>query len=211
MGEFVPEAVPDTLEKSPPIRDILETYRDLLKEAQPIRRYYAREPDLNGAKYAGSDAATCTQCHAKAWEIWKASNHAHAWKTLEEQDLPAAPENKKGHLRNAIWDPDCVRCHTTGFGQKSGYRGLEAESAEAPLVNVTCEACHGPSGDHAERAARGDPGYPGGPIAHVAGGAVYPLCVRCHDADNSTSFDLPEYWAGRAHGRKSAPVEHGKE
>jgi hypothetical protein len=35
--------------------------------------------------------------------------------------------------------------------------------------------------------------------------------VRCHDADNSTSFDLPEYWAGRAHGRKSAPVEHGKE
>jgi hypothetical protein len=211
LGEFAPEGVPDTLDKSQPIRDLLDTYRDLLKESRPIERYFAQEPDENGAAYAGADEATCIQCHAGAWAIWKRSRHAHAWRTLERQDEPPEPGNKKGHLKNAIWDPDCVRCHVTGFGQKTGFRGLDRENPEAPLVNVSCEACHGPSGDHAARAERGDPSYPGGPIAKVAGGAVNSLCVRCHDEDNSPAFGLQEYWKGLVRGKQREPVEHGKD
>jgi len=211
MGEFKSEAVVDGLEKSQSIRDLVGTYRDLLKDERLIERYFAVAPDRNGATYAGADAATCVQCHEKSWKIWKESRHARAWKTLEDQDLPEKPGDTKGHLKNAIWDPDCVRCHTTGFGEKTGYRGHDHEKAEAPLVNVTCEACHGPSGDHAERAARGDPGYPGGTIARVKGGAAWSLCYRCHDPDNSTSFDLAKYWVGYSHGEQREPVEHGKD
>ena len=211
MGEFAPEAVIDSMEKSSEIKDVLAAYRDLLREDRLIERYYARSPDPNGAAYAGADEATCSQCHAKAWEIWKSSRHARAWSTLERQDLPEEPGDRKGHLKNAIWDPECVRCHVTGFGAKSGYRGLDHENAEAPLVNVTCEACHGPSGDHAQRAMKGDSSYPGGTIARVAGGAAWSLCVRCHDADNSTAFDLKEYWVGRVRGQQREPVAHGKD
>lgn len=210
-GDSKPEGVEDKLDKSEEILPLMETYRDLLKEDAPITKWYARLPDRNGAAYAGADEATCVQCHAQAWEIWKKSNHARAWRTLVEQDLPPPPGSRKGHQKNAIWDPDCVRCHVTGFGEKTGFRGTDQEKADAPLVNVTCEACHGPSGDHAERAMRGDSSYPGGPIARVAGGAAWSLCVRCHDADNSTSFDLKEYWVGRKRGEQHAPVAHGKD
>jgi len=211
LGEFAPEAVIDTLEKSPSIRDVLTDYRDLIKVDRLIDAFYGREPDPNGAAYAGADEATCVQCHEKAWEIWKSSRHAHAWRTLEEQDLPETPADKKGRQKNAIWDPECVVCHTTGFGRKSGYRGLDHEKPDAPLVNVSCEACHGPSGDHAERAMKGDSSYPGGSIARVAGGAAWSLCVRCHDSDNSVGFDLKEFWVGRVRGQQREPVAHGKE
>jgi cytochrome c554/c'-like protein len=211
LGEFAPEAVIDTLEKSQSIRDILSDYRELVRVDRLIDACYAREPDPNGAAYAGADEATCAQCHAKAWEIWKSSRHAHAWRTLEEQDLPETAADKKGRLKNAIWDPECVVCHTTGFGKKTGYRGLDHEKADAPLVNVSCEACHGPSGDHAERAMKGDSSWPGGSIARIAGGAASSLCMRCHDSDNSTGFDLKEFWVGRVRGEQREPVAHGKD
>jgi hypothetical protein len=212
-GDVKPEPVEnkDSIEKSPAILPLLETYRDLLKEDAPIKKWYARLPDKNGAAYAGADEATCSQCHAQAWETWKRSNHARAWRTLVEQDLPPPPGSRKTHQKNAIWDPECVCCHVTGFGEKTGFRGLDHEKADAPLVNVTCEACHGPSGDHAERAMRGDSSYPGSAIARIATGAASSLCERCHDADNSTSFDLKEYWVGRKRGEQHAPVAHGKD
>lgn len=205
------EDVNDGLEKDASVKGLLDGYRELLKEDPPIGRWYGRHPDPGGVAYAGSDES-CANCHAQAWKTWRASRHARAWKTLQDQDLPPPPELKKGHLRNAIWDPECVRCHVTGFGAASGYRGPDHEDPKAPLVNVGCEACHGPSGDHAERAARGDTTYPGGHAPSVANGpAASELCMRCHDLDNSPSFELKNYWVGKVHGEQREAVAHGKE
>jgi hypothetical protein len=204
------EDVNDQLEKDGSVKDLLEGYRDLLKDNQPIRRWYGRLPDPGGVAYVGSDEG-CANCHEKAWKTWQASRHARAWATLVVQDTPPPPELKKGRLRNAIFDPDCVKCHVTGFGYASGYRGPDQEDAHAPLVNVSCEACHGPAGDHATRASRGDTTYPGGHAPSVANGAAFALCVRCHDPDNSPSFELKNYWVGRVHGEQREAVAHGKE
>jgi hypothetical protein len=204
------EDVNDGLDKDPSIKELLDGYRDRLKDELPIRRWYGRTPDPGGVAYVGSDES-CANCHAQAWKTWQASRHARAWKTLQDQDLPPPPDLKKGHLKNAVFDPDCVRCHTTGFGLASGYRGSEKEDPKAPLVNVGCEACHGPSGDHAERAARGDPTYPGGHLPSVANGTANGLCMRCHDPDNSPQFVLKEYWVGQVHGEQREAVAHGKE
>ena len=204
------EDVNDQLEKNDSVKQLLDGYRDSLKDNQPIERWYGRLPDPGGVAYVGADEG-CANCHEKAWKTWQASKHAHAWATLVLQDEPPPPELKKGRLRNAIFDPDCVKCHVTGFGYASGYRGPKKEDPNAPLVNVSCEACHGPAGDHATRASRGDTTYPGGHAPSVANGAAFALCVRCHDPDNSTQFELKGYWAGKVRGQQREAVAHGKE
>ena len=204
------EAVHDELDKNRDVVVWVDYYRDRLKEKQPIKRWYGRLPDPGGVAYVGADEG-CANCHEKAWKTWQASKHAHAWKTLVVQDEPPPPELKKGRLRNATLDPDCVKCHVTGFGYASGYRGPEKEDASAPLVNVSCEACHGPSGDHAERASRGDTTYPGGHAPSVKTREGFALCSRCHDPDNSPAFVIEEYWVGKVRGQQREAVAHGKD
>jgi len=228
---FEPEPVEDTILKSSDVQDVvIRTYRDPLLEnsPRPIEAYFERTPTKSGAEYVGADEGSCAGCHPKAWETWATSRHSRAWKTLVDQDLPPAPDDRKGRLKNAIWDPDCVKCHVTGFGEVSGYAGIEKEALrpEAPLVNVTCEACHGPAGDHAERASRGDPSWPGAHAPHVPGEADFAadpakaqrdfaaaeaLCMRCHDPDNSPVFELRPYWKGLVRGEQREAVAHGRE
>ncbi len=210
--DYTRHPVGDSLEKTSTIVDLLVIYyRDRLLADKPIERYYARRPPRNGASYAGADEGSCASCHPKAWATWASSKHGRAWQTLVDQDLPPAPEDKKGHQVHAIWDPDCVRCHVTGFGEIGGFTGLDHEPPDAPLRNVGCEACHGPSGDHATRAAAGDPSYPGGATPKIALGAGRLMCVRCHDDDNSPHFEVHSYWAGRIDGEQRPSIAHGRE
>jgi hypothetical protein len=47
-------------------------------------------------------------------------------------------------LRNL--DPECVVCHTVGFGYNTGYKNA---SKTPHLSHVGCESCHGPGSGHA--------------------------------------------------------------
>ncbi len=212
LSELRRHPIEDTLEKDESIQGLLNsTYRERLVLEKPIERYYSQRPTASGARYVGAEEGSCASCHPKAWETWAASKHAHAWQTLIDQDLPPDPKYKKSRQKHAVWDPDCVRCHVTGFGEISGYAGVEREQPEARLIDVGCEACHGPAGDHAERASQGDPRWPNPPIGKVADGSVEPLCMRCHDPDNSPHFVLKEYWAGKIKDEQRPSIGHGRE
>lgn len=123
------------------------------------------------AGYAG--VATCGACHPAEAQIWQYSAHAEALYTLRE--------------RQRAYDPDCLRCHTTGFGWPGGFAGHELDFF---LGAVGCESCHGPGG------------------AHVAGvvGRYGRLpkdaraCVGCHTPENSPDFTWEGYWPIVAHG-----------
>lgn len=202
----------DTLEKDRDIQDLLNSlYRERLFVEKPIEQYYARREPAGGARYAGAEEGSCASCHPKAWETWAKSKHAHAWQTLVDQDLPPQPEEKKSRQMHAVWDPDCVRCHVTGFGEVSGYAGVERGRPEARLIDVGCESCHGPAGDHAERASQGDPRWPHPPIGKIDDGGAEAMCMTCHDPDNSPHFVMKEYWAGLVRGKQGAPLGHGRE
>jgi DnaJ-class molecular chaperone len=41
-------------------------------------------------------------------------------------------------------DAECLKCHTTGYGEETGYKTI----ANKDLQGTSCEACHGPGSEH---------------------------------------------------------------
>jgi len=63
-------------------------------------------------RYVGS--SKCRLCHLKQFKTWKATKHASNFEALI------------GAERS---DPDCVRCHVTGFGRTGGFVSEEERRA----------------------------------------------------------------------------------
>lgn len=73
----------------------------------------------------------CAQCHLDQFTKWKATSHSRAFALLTEKYEK---------------DPKCLKCHTTGYGEKTGYGAVNDDS----LKDVGCEVCHGPGSKHEE-------------------------------------------------------------
>lgn len=81
-------------------------------------------------KYTG--VKRCASCHFDQYTKWKKSKHSKAFDTL------TAKYQK---------DEKCLKCHTTGYGQDTGFTDIETTPA---LAGNTCEMCHGPGSIHEE-------------------------------------------------------------
>ncbi len=97
----------------------------------------------------------CATCHLSEASSALLTHHSIAWATLVEKE-----EDQ---------NPACTNCHVTGAGQPTGWDGSEGSH----LVNVGCEACHGPGGPH--DGARLDPRT---------------TCSGCHDEKHSIAFSV---------------------
>ena len=146
-------------------RSLLEFYRENLAAEDLL----AQIPRFESAPAAYIGSKACGACHASALKVWERSGHAHAWEALEAKGDEV--------------DPECVRCHVTGFGLIGGF-----DPASSAPVNVQCEACHGPGAEHAASRAP----TPGGTL----GGD---FCLQCHDVANSPHFKFEDYWPRIAH------------
>jgi len=154
------EALGESLPESDIVRFPLEIYRERIGIEKVMESQLGTIPNRSGRAFRGSES--CAECHPETYKIWKASRHAHAWATLKRAGRD--------------YDPGCVSCHVTGFGIEKGFGG----AAETPLlVDVGCEACHGPAGDHV---VEGDPPSEG------------EKCAACHDHFHSPGFDRIEAW-----------------
>ncbi|MFT4709998.1 MAG: putative CxxxxCH...CXXCH cytochrome family protein [Planctomycetota bacterium] len=135
--------------------------------------------------FAGSSA--CATCHADAYEIWEESLHYVAMEALVDDLRDGSP---------ATNDPNCIYCHSVGYGYVSGY-GSAKLSDEArwgaldDFAGVGCESCHGPGAQHVLTAAP----------EHIDLGGEY-TCLKCHDSENDPTFHF---------GRKWPDIEHNNE
>ncbi len=162
--EGIDEHIPDL----PSMRALLDVYQANLEQLN-IADLTPRRPYESGGVYVGPQE--CAKCHVSASEAWAAAKHAHAMDIIVE--------------RNHEFDPDCLRCHTTGFSFVGGYTSREATPQ---LAFVSCEACHGPGSNHV---AKPGPGY--GTVETPG------FCVTCHDAPNSPHFEFAAYWSRIRH------------
>lgn len=118
---------------------------------------------------------TCLACHQEDCKQWHGSKHGHAWETLQTRGF---------HV-----DSYCQQCHTTGYGLPGGF----VSRTESPRRQaVGCESCHGPSLAHVRDPKQRTP--------FVA----RDQCLRCHDAENSPTFDYQTYWERIVHGKSPA-------
>jgi len=127
---------------------------------------------------AGS--AACKPCHDEDCRTWKKSKHAAAWKALVDKD--------------AQFNPDCQRCHVTGYGEPGGFQTVRGTPQR---VGVGCESCHGMSLEHWKKTSTRTQ------LAEQS----KDRCRRCHDRENSPKFDYETYWAKIQHGKPATVPE----
>jgi peroxiredoxin/nitrate/TMAO reductase-like tetraheme cytochrome c subunit len=116
---------------------------------------------LSSTGFSGEEG--CRICHAPQHETWSLTTHAYAFDTLVQH----------GHEK----DPECLACHTVGYGNPGGY------SLETPLPyleGVQCESCHGRGGPHQS------PGFAAGKEGMRA------ACESCHNPKHSLNFAFAE-------------------
>jgi hypothetical protein len=137
------------LPRGPELSHFAESTLDTVNELS--RRETAQDSTLlEHSALRGS--AGLPELPRRAFRTWQASKHAHAMETLAnlKRDYTVA----------------CVTCHVTGYGADAG--GFTNPAAAAALLNVQCEACHGPGQAHLE-----DPASPYGAVnASPAGAAI---------------------------------------
>jgi peroxiredoxin len=115
---------------------------------------------LEKAGYSGEEF--CSVCHREQHATWLLTNHASAWETLVE------------HGKDR--DPECLKCHTVGFGQPGGF---DPAQRQEHLRGVQCENCHGRGGPHQSPE-----------FASAAG--FEKTCLGCHDPQHSLHFVFAE-------------------
>ena len=74
----------------------------------------------------------CASCHFEQYMKWKKSPHSKAFEVLTAKYQA---------------DEKCLKCHTVGFGEETGY---SLANASAALQAVGCENCHGPGSKQEE-------------------------------------------------------------
>ncbi len=98
----------------------------------------------SGHAYVGSKK--CKMCHLKEWKSWSQTKMALAFDHLKPGERSEA--KKAAGLdpgKDYTGDPQCLACHTTGYGKTGGFVSIEKTPDRA---GVGCEMCHGPGGTY---------------------------------------------------------------
>jgi hypothetical protein len=173
--------VGDRLKPDPKMVQLITRYKNELRErryelasAEGMERIPGQESSAD--EFVGADK--CLSCHGAAHQVWTASTHHHAFETLVR--------------KNSEFDPECLSCHTVGYGLHSGF--VDAQRTPQ-LAGVQCESCHGRGKEHVNAmlaAAHGPSTLK----------AITPsTCIHCHDRENSEGFAYAAFWPRIAHGR----------
>jgi protein-arginine kinase activator protein McsA len=126
-----------------------------------------------GATFMGVD--TCKLCHSDVHTDWLTTRHSQAFKTLQD-------------AKNDT-NPQCVGCHTVGYGQPGGF--VDAQTTPN-LENVQCEDCHGPGSLHV--AGGGDKTK----ILAFPDSVAGQVCGKCHTDTHHPTY---EEWRDSPHGQ----------
>lgn len=150
---------------------LLKDYQQMLMDEDLLSKTQ-QMPLLNGLSYVGS--LTCGTCHKLLYDHWSKTKHGVSYSTLINK------ENQH--------DPECVKCHTTGYGYISGFLNYENNQN---LINVGCESCHGAGSEHVKN------------VNTSYSVMDESICEMCHDSEHSPKFQYKAYWERIKHPKET--------
>ncbi|HUQ68757.1 MAG TPA: multiheme c-type cytochrome, partial [Planctomycetaceae bacterium] len=128
--------------------------------------------------------------------------HAKAYHSLEK--------GRKGQEANwisRVHDPECLSCHVTGWDPQEVLRydsGFLDAVTSKHLSAQQCENCHGPGTVHTDlewqyqkdrqNVSLDDVNAARAAVKLNSATAEKQVCHKCHDAENSPSFNFAKYW-----------------
>lgn len=161
------EADPD-IGIDPVIRNVLDNFYESLRQESLAKgkdlRLFTNQAveSLPGNAYVGSES--CRGCHEPEYRHWQQTQHVFSMLSLLNKNRHGLPE--------------CLACHTTGYGYPGGFEQFEAKG---DLSRVGCESCHGPGKLHSGAVEIG------GLIRKEVPDTI---CLGCHDRDNDPEFPI---------------------
>lgn len=105
----------------------------------------------------------CADCHSGQYDQWIETPHASAFDAL----VNAGRE----------YDPECLYCHTTGYGRKGGFVNYDKTPK---MISVGCTSCHGVDKKH--------PDSDEIPVS-ISG----KVCIVCHTQDKDPAFSYDDF------------------
>jgi len=118
----------------------------------------AMRQELDKKRKKGPDympSAECGRCHQAQYRAWRKSRHAGAYRTLQRE--------------RRVGDPNCLMCHTTGFGTEKGFYTIRKTPK---LAGVNCQNCHRFNDAQHQRGGKGV-GFKFPPVNED-------VCTTCH-------------------------------
>ncbi len=153
-----------------------------------------KKPNTYKMKYVG--AAKCNgSCHDPYYQAWSKSPHGGTYNLLK----PGVREDAKKRVKldpkkDYTADPHCLRCHTTGYRQRGGFKPKNSrkpthvDPEEPNKEQVGCEMCHTVAGGSEIRLimknTKGD-FKKSDTEKHGQRWDYKNVCKRCHTHDNT--------------------------
>jgi hypothetical protein len=164
-GEVVP--LDSEIKDDPHFAALMSEY----KKALELQEFAPKQEEQasSGNSYIGK--TTCGGCHQEQLDQWKTTAHASAFASLVE--------------KGSQFDPECVGCHTTGYGKGNGFRDAKTTPS---MADVQCEQCHGPGMEHFRY--RSSEGRMGSETEGLMKPVEASVCEECHTADQDPEFDF---------------------
>jgi hypothetical protein len=155
-------ALSDSVPEDPEIGRIVREFKGKWT-AQP---FSAAVPPASEPFFAG--ALTCQKCHGSQYEQWRKTPHARALTALVKSEGGKDAKN-----------PECLRCHTLGFGKPQGFTSTNQLS---PFLygSVQCEHCHGAASGHIRQPAE---------KGKIVRRPLESVCISCHDKKQDPRFN----------------------
>lgn len=160
--EFIP--LSKVLPADKKVEKLFLQYLDEVKktsaEGETIPEYEAYRAGM-GNIYMPNEK--CAECHSEQFDQWSSTKHAEAFETLIKDGRD--------------FDPECLYCHTTGYGRKGGYVNF---TKTPEMINVGCTACHKVTDNHPQSKSS---------EAEITEN----VCVVCHTTDKDPNFIFEEF------------------
>ncbi|MCL4550050.1 MAG: cytochrome C554 [Bacteroidetes bacterium] len=170
-------------------------HRKALLVLVAVAAYFVLPANSNAqGKNSYEGVQVCGMCHkteksGNQLKIWQDSKHSQAYKTLLTAKADEISKKKSG--KKAVENPECLKCHATGYNVDKALVGAKFKVEDG----VQCETCHGAGSGYKSMSVMKNKAEAEkkGLVMHSD---IEKFCKTCHNPESPSykEFKFQEMW-----------------